>query len=306
MKCKTKKLGILLMTAVLLLPGLIYGNELSLLKGIKVTPKKLEMPQGTTEKEIRQNIVVSAYYKGQKNPEVIQNYTMDFEKVKDKVGRHTLRIIYTQCDKTKETKLCLIICEGNGQQPPRPTPTPIPTPTATPTPVPTAPQESVYLPYVGGYEDGTFRPEQAVTREELASMIARLIAKGQVPKETNTYTDLNPARYSTDNINYVTRLGIFTPYPDGTFRTMNPVTTQEFNEILLKLDDYTDVALSKIPEENRNVTRAEAVVTLNRLFKRRCDSVSAANPYTDLDSDYWAYNDILCASVRQNIPAESQ
>jgi hypothetical protein len=302
MKCKTKKLGVLLMTAALLLPGLIYGNELSLLKEIKVTPKKLEMPQGATEKEIRQNIVVSAYYKGQKNPEVIQNYTMDYEKVKDKVGRHTLRISYTQCDKTKETKLCLIICEGNGQQPSTPAPTSIPTPT----PMPTTPQESVYLPYVGGYEDGTFRPNQAVTREELASMIARLIAKGQVPKETNTYTDLNPSRYSTDNINYVTRLGIFTPYPDGTFRAMNPVSTKEFNEILLMLDDYTDVALPKVPEEDRKVTRAEAVVTLNRLFKRRCDGVSATNPYTDLDSDYWAYNDILCASVRQNVPAESQ
>ena len=239
------------------------------LKSLRVSPKNIKVELGTPENEVRQMIIVEALYKGEKKWVPVTDYQMDYDQIKDKVGTYNVEIIYTQGECTEKTMICVKICK---------------------------PRTTNYVAYVGGYEDGTFRAEQPVTREELATMIARILTEGKVPEEANTYPDLDPNRYSTDAINYVTKLGLFAPYQDGTFKTKNPVTKQELEELLPKLKEYGEGSIKGFKQKGDLLTRAEAVVLLTRLFERDCQGESFPNKYSDLKEDYWAYTAIVCAT----------
>ncbi len=191
-----------------------------------------------------------------------------------------------------------------------------------------------HMPYIYGYPDGTFRPERGVTREELASMVSRLLLAGKVPTDTNRFPDVSPGRYSAANIAHLDALGIMKGYADGTFRPYQEVTRAEMAVVIertlkyleipastVRLIDYADVpkdywayqAIQYVTENgymegsevdgkrlfrpNDKLTRAEAVIILNKVFNRTQKVQGLENPYSDLTSDYYAYEAILNASV---------
>lgn len=88
--------------------------------------------------------------------------------------------------------------------------------------------------YISGYEDGTFRPNSPISRQEAASIVSRLLNL-EVSDTQATFSDAAsiPA-WSKGAINAVVANNIMGGYPDGTFKPAN------------------------------NITRAEAVVTLDR------------------------------------------
>ena len=308
MKMRVQKLGIAFFCFALLIPQVgfantiksttasTYNTQAKTLRRIKVTPEEVRLPQGTSEEKFREQIKVEAYYKGENQPVQIQNYKTNYGGIKEQLGTYKVSIGYMENGCKAITKLCVIIEEA-------PQPSPIPSPVPTPE---EPPKGIINFPYVGGYEDGTFRPDQAVTREEVASMLARLISNANVPKIPNVYSDLNPQRYSTDNINYVTRLGLFKPNVDGTFKPFEPVSQREVLAIVGNLTPYIkgeSEELKKLTNSDKPVTRAQMVVILNQLFNRLCQNKDIVNPYRDLSEDYWAYHAILCASVKNEQPA---
>lgn len=161
------------------------------------------------------------------------------------------------------------------------------------------PTEVAHLPYIIGYEDGTFRAERAVTREEFATMVARLLLEGKSTEVRSSFEDMPPNRYSNVYVGYLESLGIVQGYEDGTFRPFDAITTKEASAIIDKVQQIRNPKVRKATffDNNQNITRAEAVMTLNSVFERECSDVNIPNLFSDLQSDYWAYEDILFAAV---------
>ncbi|UHA76275.1 S-layer homology domain-containing protein [Paenibacillus sp. 481] len=87
---------------------------------------------------------------------------------------------------------------------------------------------------ISGFSDGSFVPNRAVTREELAMMIARLLP--DLPQATSpafkAFKDVSPYRWSTAAIMELTNRGIIQGYKDNTFRPLNKVTRAEMAAML--------------------------------------------------------------------------
>lgn len=89
--------------------------------------------------------------------------------------------------------------------------------------------------YIGGYSDGTFRPEQTITRQEVASILVRLLGLEQTTEGLAAFTDAGQIpEWSRTSVGAVAKTGLMGGYPDNTFKA------------------------------TRSITRAEAVVTLDR------------------------------------------
>ncbi len=72
-----------------------------------------------------------------------------------------------------------------------------------------------------GYPDGTFRPDDAVTRGQMASFVVR--AQG-LTEQSATFTDVPLTHPHAGAIGAVARAGIAEGFGDGTFRPNTPIT----------------------------------------------------------------------------------
>ena len=123
--------------------------------------------------------------------------------------------------------------------------------------------------YIFGYNDGTFRPDNNMSRAEAAAIFARLISeqKGEKISSKSSFNDVSKNEWYSDYIGYLSKYGIIKGYADNTFRP------------------------------NDNVTRAEFVamtVRFNSLFND-VKKGSYTVKYTDVASNYWAYSDVAYA-----------
>lgn len=107
---------------------------------------------------------------------------------------------------------------------------------------------------IAGFEDGTFRPQAALTREQLVSIVVNAMPKvplansyqgtnptlPPIPSQvtTNPFPDVDRARWSAPKIQYLKSLGIIRGYPDGTFRPTQTVTRAELMVMLQAIDRY--------------------------------------------------------------------
>ncbi|MDG0814050.1 S-layer homology domain-containing protein [Cohnella rhizosphaerae] len=122
-----------------------------------------------------------------------------------------------------------------------------------------------------GYANGTFGAEKPITRAELASLAAKLMAgaaTGDAAAAAGAGFADTAGTWAEAAIKQVQSAGIIKGYADGSFRP------------------------------NKPVTRAEAVAIVNKLLGRDSSSASAADTtWRDVPGTHWAYADILEASV---------
>ncbi len=83
---------------------------------------------------------------------------------------------------------------------------------------------------VKGFEDGTFRPAQPVTRAEMTALLARLLAWPPAPREAR-FKDQLP-EWAKGVISAAVAQNIIKGYPDGTFKPNNYITRAELCAIL--------------------------------------------------------------------------
>ncbi len=172
--------------------------------------------------------------------------------------------------------------------------------------------------YIKGYPDHTFRPAKSMTRAEAAAILARLCKLNGMDSTKPDFKDADGWYNAT--INDVVKAGYMKGYPDGSFKPDQPITRAEFAAILSHVlkdetapnpfkdttghwaKDAIDKAYAQgiIKGYGDNtfrpdalVSRAEAVAMANRTF--RLQKTVIENPFTDITSDHWAYNDILTA-----------
>ncbi|MCA1041627.1 S-layer homology domain-containing protein [Bacillus infantis] len=80
--------------------------------------------------------------------------------------------------------------------------------------------------YMTGYEDGSFRPNQSISRQEVAAVLSRIYELEPNSKEASRYKD-RFAAWSQNHIGAVSALGYMTGYPDGYFQSAKPITRAE-------------------------------------------------------------------------------
>ncbi len=81
-----------------------------------------------------------------------------------------------------------------------------------------------------GYPDGTFKPQNSITRAEMAAIVCRLIAKDDeatwLSGETE-FLDVPADNWATGYINYASSTGIISGDGDGNFRPGDQVKFEE-------------------------------------------------------------------------------
>ena len=195
--------------------------------------------------------------------------------------------------------------------------------------VPTLNKENHFA-YMSGYLDGTFKPNQNITRAEVAVMFSRLIDEDfdSDNYETTSFLDVAEDEWYSDRIGYIESLGIINGYPDSTFRPNAPITRAEFATVAANFDDLKEtggVYFSDLPaghwaknfvemaynrgwisgypdgtiKPDRYITRAEVVSVVNRMIERKADTSYISfnkddiKNFTDVDESNWAYYDIM-------------
>ncbi|PZV18768.1 MAG: S-layer homology domain-containing protein [Pseudanabaena sp.] len=139
--------------------------------------------------------------------------------------------------------------------------------------------EATKLGIVKGFPDGTFRPQQAVTREEAISMIVDALntvvpinVNEQPTRSVRPYLDIKPSRWSAAKINWaqwnfsVLQAGSFT----GNFRPTAPIKRNELVNVLrsaaqnlqLKLGKSSFLAPTQPPIEFTDVVGFDKQLTL--------------------------------------------
>ncbi len=109
---------------------------------------------------------------------------------------------------------------------------------------------------IAGYSsDRSFRPLEAITREQVVSMLIDALPKiplrnpnqlaGATPSLApfsvpggNPFLDVSASRWSATKIHYAKSLGLVSGYADGTFRPAQPVTRAELVVMLQNLNTF--------------------------------------------------------------------
>ncbi|KIL41848.1 hypothetical protein SD70_04325 [Gordoniibacillus kamchatkensis] len=120
---------------------------------------------------------------------------------------------------------------------------------------------------MNGYPDGTFRPNQPITREEMAATVARL--KQLQSKGMDAFSDITDS-WARESINAANQAGFIAGYANGTFRP------------------------------KANSTRAEVVTMINHLANRGPLYGVDTPTWSDVGTNYWAYRDIEEASTNHH------
>lgn len=128
---------------------------------------------------------------------------------------------------------------------------------------------------VRGYEDGSFRPQNTITREEFAAMICRFMKYDTSASEV--FSDVPSEHWAAPYIAAMKANGIISGYEDGSFGL------------------------------GKNITRAETIAIINRALGRvpneeKINSYISSNGYpaTDIEG-HWAAAQIIEAAVSHNV-----
>ena len=94
---------------------------------------------------------------------------------------------------------------------------------------------------ISGFKDNTFAPDKAITREEMATLISRVIESSDIDiNTTNTYMDYKDVksdRWSYNDIMKMTSLGILKGVGDNKFNPINKMTRAEMSALMHRLDN---------------------------------------------------------------------
>ena len=107
---------------------------------------------------------------------------------------------------------------------------------------------------ISGFEDGTFKPDESVTRAQIANIVSRTFELTQ-DKENLEFTDVKADYWARESIGEVVVGGFMTGFPDDTFDPNAPVTRAQALTTLvtgLNINAPTNIqaALSRYTDAN--------------------------------------------------------
>ena len=84
---------------------------------------------------------------------------------------------------------------------------------------------------IGGYSDGTFRPNNNATRGQISKIVSNAMGFNE-PVEGQTFSDVPPASTFYEFVERLASRGIISGYSDGTFRPNNYATRGQVSKIV--------------------------------------------------------------------------
>ncbi len=123
-----------------------------------------------------------------------------------------------------------------------------------------------HIAFIAGYPDGTVRPDNNMTRAEVAVMFTKLMpAYNSNLRYGYSFSDVSSGKWYTNAIGFMSQMGIVAGYEDGTFRPDAFITRAEFATIAAKFD---------------NLTKSSEIT------------------FVDVPKTHWAYNSIALAAAK--------
>ncbi len=104
------------------------------------------------------------------------------------------------------------------------------------------------LEIIEGFEDGTFKPEETVTRAQMAAIICRTIGYEEQAQSSNgstVFNDVADTHWASGYINVAQSLGIINGYGDGNFGPEDKVTYEQAVKMIVSALGYDLAAQSK-------------------------------------------------------------
>lgn len=233
---------------------------------------------------------------------------------------------------------------------PTPDPDPDPTPDPTPTPGPGGGDKPPYIPpvdpddsgvsdllntddhiqYLFGYPEGTFGPENNMTRAEVAQMFYNLLLDQDVTI-TKTFDDVPANAWYAKAVNTLASLGVVSGVGNGDFEPERSITRAEFTSIAMKFAEgktggtniFSDVKSTDwfyravvnstqygwihgygdgTFRPNNPITRVEVTAIVNNMLGREADvdfvteHYDELNHFSDLAVSHWGYYHIVEAT----------
>ena len=154
--------------------------------------------------------------------------------------------------------------------------------------------------YIVGYGNGEVRPQNNITRAEVATIFFRLLTddvRDENLTKTNRYSDVAATSWYNTAVSTLSSIGIITGYPDATIRPNADITRAENNAIAPRFDHHGDKTAAKFSDiashwakdeisiaynngwitgypnstfgPQRDITRAETMTLVNRVLNRQ-------------------------------------
>lgn len=179
--------------------------------------------------------------------------------------------------------------------------------------------------YIVGYGNGEVRPQNSITRAEVAAIFFRLLeddVRDANYTRQNKFTDVSNDAWYCSAVSTLSAMGIISGYPDATFRPNASITRAEFAAIATRFDvngdktpaSFNDIAGHWAKDEiavaanngwvngyedgsfrpQNKITRAETMSLVNRMLNRKPetaeDLLENMTKWTDnADTNAWYY-----------------
>ena len=184
--------------------------------------------------------------------------------------------------------------------------------------------------YINGTGSAKFGPTASLTRAQAATILYKLLESQNAGPFNTAFSDVSDSAWYAAAVKTLASIGGINGYTDGTFRPNRNVTRAEFVTMLVNLTGATgsDISFSDVSEthwarnaiaaaaENgwvtgytdgtfrpgNNITRAEAVVIMNRVLGRSADRDAVDHGsglfhFIDVSTGAWYYYDVMEAAT---------
>lgn len=182
--------------------------------------------------------------------------------------------------------------------------------------------------YIEGYNDGTFRPDVALTRAQAIQMLAN-IYNAKTTQYKSAYSDVAKDAWYYEAVAFAEKSGYLTTV-FGATKTLSPssvITRSEFTALICLYNNaavsspysgFSDVSpyfyLAPYITYGKNIgwisgytattfgpndplTRAQAVTIINRATGRVCNHMADYPQFTDVPKSHWAFSEIQEAAI---------
>lgn len=181
--------------------------------------------------------------------------------------------------------------------------------------------------YMKGYEDNSFRPDNNITRAEMATILANLDSAEKTEAMDVPFNDIDNKHWAAQAIKYVSEKGYFKGYEDNSFKPDNYISRAELAVVICKYFNYSENAdylgeltdtkghwaesyismltskgfvkgySDKTFKPDNKIKRSECTALVNRALGLQMKDTPEMS-FKDVDNKHWAYRDIAIATQK--------